>query len=50
MTPGIDHGIFYLLKKDGNYLHLSDVIGYFKTFLNENPSRSAHHARIARQR
>lgn len=34
--PGIDHGIFYLLKKDGNYLHLSDVIGYFKTFLNEN--------------
>ena len=35
--PGIDHGIFYLLKKDGNYLHLSDVIGYFKTFLNENP-------------
>lgn len=33
--PGIDHGIFYLLKKDGNYLHLSDVIGYFKTFLNE---------------
>lgn len=36
--PGIDHGIFYLLKKDGNYLHLSDVIGYFKTFLNENPS------------
>ncbi len=35
--PGIDHGIFYLLKKDGNYLHLSDVIGYFKTFLSENP-------------
>lgn len=38
--PGIDHGIFYLLKKDGNYLHLSDVIGYFKTFLNENPSEA----------
>lgn len=35
--PGIDHGGFYLLKKDGNFLHLSDVIGYFKTFLNENP-------------
>lgn len=35
--PGIDHGIFYLLKKDGDYLHLSDVIGYFKTFLSENP-------------
>lgn len=39
-NPGIDHGIFYLLKKDGNYLHLSDVIGYFKTFLNENPSEA----------
>lgn len=38
--PGIDHEIFYLLKKDGNYLHLSDVIGYFKTFLNENPSEA----------
>lgn len=38
--PGIDHGIFYLLKKDGNYLHLSDVIGYFKTFLNENPTEA----------
>lgn len=38
--PGIDHGFFYLLKKDGNYLHLSDVIGYFKTFLNENPSEA----------
>lgn len=38
--PGIDHGLFYLLKKDGNYLHLSDVIGYFKTFLNENPSEA----------
>lgn len=38
--PGIDHGIFYLLKKDGNYLHLSDVIGYFKTFLNENLSEA----------
>ncbi|MDB1920390.1 phosphatidylinositol-specific phospholipase C [Collinsella aerofaciens] len=38
--PGIDHGIFYLLKKDGNYLHLSDVIGYFKTFLNETPSEA----------
>jgi len=38
--PGIDHGIFYLLKKDGNYLHLSDVIGYFKTLLNENPSEA----------
>ena len=38
--PGIDHGGFYLLKKDGNFLHLSDVIGYFKTFLNENPSEA----------
>ncbi len=38
--PGIDHRIFYLLKKDGNYLHLSDVIGYFKTFLNENPTEA----------
>lgn len=37
-NPGIDHGMFYLRKKDGDYLHLSDVIGYFKTFLNENPS------------
>lgn len=35
--PGIDHGDFYLFKKDGYYLHLSDVIGYFKTFLSENP-------------
>lgn len=39
-NPGIDHGMFYLLKKDGNYLHLSDVIGYFKTFLNEHPSEA----------
>ena len=38
--PGIDHGIFYLLKKDGHFLHLSDVIGYFKKFLNENPSEA----------
>lgn len=36
-NPGICHGDFYLFKKDGNYLHLSDVIGYFKKFLNENP-------------
>lgn len=36
-NPGICHGDFYLFKKDGDYLHLSDVIGYFKTFLNENP-------------
>lgn len=35
--PGICHGDFYLFKKDGDYLHLSDVIGYFKTFLSENP-------------
>lgn len=35
--PGICHGDFYLFKKDGYYLHLSDVIGYFKKFLNENP-------------
>ena len=35
--PGICHGDFYLFKKDGNFLHLSDVIGYFKTFLSENP-------------
>ena len=39
-NPGICHGDFYLFKKDGNYLHLSDVIGYFKTFLNENPSEA----------
>lgn len=38
--PGIDHGICYLLKKDGGFIHLSDVIGYFKTFLNENPSEA----------
>lgn len=36
-NPGIDHGACYLLKKDGYYLHLSDVIRYFKTFLSENP-------------
>lgn len=35
--PGICHGDFYLFKKDGYYLHLSDVIGCFKTFLSENP-------------
>ena len=35
--PGICHGDFYLFKKDGYYLHLSDAIGYFKTFLSENP-------------
>ena len=38
--PGIDHGICYLLKKDGGFIHLSDVIGYFKAFLNENPSEA----------
>ena len=38
--PGIDHGICYLLKKDGGFMQLSDVIGYFKTFLNENPSEA----------
>lgn len=38
--PGIDHGIFYLLKKDAYFMHLSDVVGYFKTFLNENPSEA----------
>lgn len=38
--PGIDHGGFYLFKKDGNFLHLSDVVGYFKTFLNENPTEA----------
>ena len=38
--PGIDHGGFYLFKKDGNYLHLSDVIGYFTTFLKENPTEA----------
>lgn len=38
--PGIDHGIFYLLKKDGHFLHLSDVIRYFNTFLNENPTEA----------
>ena len=36
-NPGICHGDFYLFKKDGDYLHLSDVMGYFKTFLSENP-------------
>lgn len=36
-NPGIDHGDCYLLKKDGNFMHLSDVIGYFNTFLSENP-------------
>lgn len=38
--PGIDHGICYLHKKDGGFMQLSDVIGYFKTFLNENPSEA----------
>ena len=38
--PGIDHGRCYLLKKDGGYMHLSDVIGYFKTFLSEKPSEA----------
>ena len=38
--PGINHGICYLLKKDGGFMHLSDVIGYFKTFLSENPSEA----------
>lgn len=38
--PGIDHGDYYLLKKDGHFMHLSDVIGYFKTFLNEHPSEA----------
>ena len=39
-NPGIDHGACYLLKKDGNFMHLSDVIGYFKTFLSENPKEA----------
>lgn len=38
--PGIDHGMCYLFKKDGGFIHLSDVIGYFKTFLNEHPSEA----------
>lgn len=38
--PGIDHGSCYLLKKDAYFMHLSDVIGYFKTFLNENPTEA----------
>lgn len=38
--PGIDHGGFYLFKKDGNFLHLSDVMGYFTTFLKENPTEA----------
>lgn len=38
--PGIDHGRCYLLKKDGGYMHLSDVIGYFKTFLSEKSSEA----------
>ena len=38
--PGIDHGACYLLKKDGNFMHLSDVIGYFNTFLSENPTEA----------
>lgn len=39
-NPGIDHGDYYLLKKDAYFMHLSDVIGYFKTFLNENPTEA----------
>lgn len=38
--PGIDHGDYYLLKKDAYFMHLSDVVGCFKTFLNENPSEA----------
>lgn len=38
--PGIDHGSCYLLKKDGHFMHLSDVVGYFKKVLNENPSEA----------
>ena len=48
--PGIDHGRCYLLKKDGGYMHLSDVIGYFKTFFERKAVRSAHHACVTRQR
>lgn len=39
-NPGIDHGACYLLKKDGNFMHLSDVVGYFNTFLSENPTEA----------
>lgn len=39
-NPGIDHGACYLLKRDGNFMHLSDVIGYFNTFLSENPTEA----------
>lgn len=38
--PGIVHGRGYLFKKDGHYMQLSDVIGYFKTFLNEHSSEA----------
>ena len=47
--PGIDHGDYYLLKKDAYFMHLSDVIGYFKTFFERKSVRSAHHACIPRQ-
>lgn len=39
-NPGIVHGGCYLFKKNGHYMQLSDVIGYFKTFLNEHPSEA----------
>ena len=39
-NPGIVHGGCYLFKKDGGFMQLSDVIGYFKTFLNEHPSEA----------
>lgn len=39
-NPGIVHGGCYLFKKNGHYMQLSDVIGYFKTFLNEHSSEA----------
>ena len=40
MTPASTTGFSTYSKQRGNYLHLSDVIGYFKTFLNENPTEA----------
>lgn len=39
MTPASTTD-FLPTQKRRNYLHLSDVIGYFKTFLNENPTEA----------
>ena len=48
--PGIDHGIFYLLKKRRELSASLRCHRVLQNVFERKPVRSAHHARIARQR